>query len=81
MSLRMSLRKSLRKSLVINWISLRKKHGVLTKCSKYLLNINDVNKLYSLRVAKYNKNQFQTLESLKLIRKGLVMSKFIVWLC
>ena len=77
----MSLRKSLKKSLVINWMSLRKKNGVLTKCCKYLLNINDVNKLYSLRVAKYNKNEFQTLESLKLIREGSVMSKFKVWLC
>ena len=46
---------------------------MLTKCSKDTLNINDVNTLYSLRVAKYNSNEkFKNLPDLKETGEGLV---------
>lgn len=35
--------------------SLGKKYDVLTKCNKDIININGVNTLYSLPVAKYKK--------------------------
>ena len=63
---------------------------MLTKCCKDTLNINDVNTLYSLRVAKYNKNEFQNSQDLKEIAEGLVKFQFKVsfmkksnslWLC
>ena len=49
----------------INSQSLGNKYEVLTKWSKDKLNISDVNKLYSLRVANNNKNEFQNLQDLK----------------
>ena len=47
---------------------------MLTKCRKDTLNINDVNIFYSLRVANYNKNEFQNLKDLK--ETGEVLVKF-----
>ena len=38
--------------------------------------MKDVNTLYSLRGAKYNKNSFQNLQDLKETGEGLVMFKF-----
>ena len=49
---------------------------MLKKCSKDTLDINDVSILYSLRVEKYNKNEFQNLQDLKETGKSLVMFKF-----
>ena len=60
----------------INSQSLGKKCDMLTKCSKDTLNINDVNTLYSLRVAKYNKNEFQNLWDLNENGAGLVKFRF-----
>ena len=37
--------------------------------------IKDFNILYSLRVAKYNKNEFQNIQDLKGTREDLVMLK------
>ena len=51
--------------LTYNSQSLGKKYDVLSKCSKDTLNINNVNTFYSLRVAKYNKSEFQNLQDLK----------------
>ena len=45
--------------------SLGKKYDVLTKCNKDIININGVNTLYSLPVAKYKKNECQNLKDLK----------------
>ena len=45
---------------------------MLTNCSKDTLNINDVNTSYSLKVAKYNKHEFQNLQDLKETGEGLV---------
>ena len=41
-----------------------------------MLYINDVNTSYSLRVAKYNKNEYQNLQDLKETVKGLVKFQF-----
>ena len=41
-----------------------------------MLYINDVNTSYSLRVAKYNKNEIQNLQYLKDTVKGLVKFQF-----
>ena len=49
---------------------------MLTKCRKDTLNINDVNAFYSLQVAKYSKNEFQNLQDLKEMGKGLVKFQF-----
>ena len=49
---------------------------MLIICRKDTLNVNDVNTLYSLRVAKYNKNEFQNFQDLKESRKGLVKFQF-----
>lgn len=49
---------------------------MLTKCSKDKLNINDVNALYSLRVAKNNNNEFQNLQDFKKNGEGLVKFQF-----
>ena len=45
---------------------------MLAICSNDTLNINDFNTLYSLRVAKCNKNEFQNLLDLKETGKDLV---------
>ena len=37
-----------------------------------MLNFNDANALYSLRVEKYNKNEFQNLQDLKETGQSLV---------
>ena len=55
---------------------LGKKYHVLTKRSKDTLNVNDVITVYSLRVAKYNKNEFQNLQDLKGTGDGLVKFQF-----
>ena len=47
-----------------------------TKCSKDTLYINDVNTLYSLRVTKYSKNEFQNLQNLKETGESLVKFQF-----
>ena len=47
-------------------------YDVLTKCSKDTLNINDVNTLHSLRVAKYNKNKLQNLQDFIETEEGSV---------
>lgn len=60
----------------INSQSLGNKYEVLTKWSKDKLNISDVNKLYSLRVANNNKNEFQNLQDLKETGQGLVKFQF-----
>ena len=52
------------------------KKYVLTKRSKDTLNVNDVITVYSLRVAKYNKNEFQNLQDLKETGDGLVKFQF-----
>ena len=49
---------------------------MLTKCSKDTLNINNMNTLYSLRVAKYNKNELQNLQDFKESGEGLVRFQF-----
>ena len=49
---------------------------MLTKCSKGTLNINNMNTLYSLRVAKYNKNELQNLQDFKESGEGLVRFQF-----
>ena len=49
---------------------------MLTKCSKDTLNINIMNTLYSLRVAKYNKNELQNLQDFKESGEGLVRFQF-----
>ena len=41
-----------------------------------MLYINDANTSYSLRVAKYNKNEIQNLQDLKDTVKGLVKFQF-----
>ena len=41
-----------------------------------MLYINDVNTSYSLRVAKYNKNEYQNLQDLKETVKDLVKFQF-----
>ena len=38
---------------------------MVTKCSKDTLNTNNVNTLYPIQVAKYNKNDFKHLQDLK----------------
>ena len=55
---------------------LGKKYGVITKCSQDSLHINDVNMLYTLRVAKDNKNEFQNFQEIKETGKGLVKFQF-----
>ena len=60
----------------INSQSSGKKYDMLTKFSKDTLNINDANTLYSLRVAKYNKNEFQNLQDLEEKGEGLVRFQF-----
>ena len=62
--------------LIIYSQPLGKKYDALKKCSKDTLDINDVSILYSLRVEKYNKNEFQNLQDLKETGKSLVMFKF-----
>ena len=47
---------------------------MVTKCCKDALNINNVNALYSLKVAKYNKNELQNLQGLK--ESGEDLAKF-----
>ena len=49
---------------------------MITKCSQDSLHINDVNTLYSLRVAKDNKNEFQNLQELKETGEGVVKFQF-----
>ena len=49
---------------------------MLTKCSKDTLNINNMITLYSLQVAKYNKNELQNLQDLKESGEGLVRFQF-----
>ena len=49
---------------------------MLIKCSKDTLNINDLNTLYSLRVAKYNKIEFLNLQYLKVTEEGLAKFQF-----
>ena len=49
---------------------------MLTKCSKDTLNINNMNTLYSLQVAKYNKNELNNLQDLKEFGEGLVRFQF-----
>ena len=44
----------------------------LSKSTKDTLNINDLNTLYSLQVAKYNKNEFQDLQDLKKTGEGFI---------
>ena len=60
----------------MNSSSSGKKYDVITKCSQDSLHINDVNTLYSLRVAKDNKNEFQNFQELKETGKGLVKFQF-----
>ena len=47
-----------------------------TKRIKDTLNIDDVNTLYSLRVAKYNKNEFLDFQNLKETGEGLAKFQF-----
>lgn len=49
---------------------------MLTKCSKDIFNISNVNISYSLRVAKYDKDELQNLQDSKEIGKGLVKFQF-----
>ena len=49
---------------------------MVTKCCKDALNINNVNALYSLKVAKYNKNELQNLQGLKESGEDLVKFQF-----
>ena len=60
----------------MNSSSSGKKYDVITKCSQDSLHINDVNILYTLRVAKDNKNEFQNFQELKETGKGLVKFQF-----
>ena len=60
----------------INSHSLARKYDVVTKCCKDALNINNVNALYSLKVAKYNKNELQNLQGLKESGEDLVKFQF-----
>ena len=53
-----------------------RKHDALTKCSKDVFNISNVNIPYSLRVAKYNKDELQNLQDSKEIGKDLVNFQF-----
>ena len=51
---------------------------MLSKYSENILNINDVNKLYSLPEAKYSKNPFQNLQDLNETKEGLLKFQFKV---
>ena len=53
-----------------------RKYDVLTKYSKDVFNVSNVNIPYSLRVAKYNKDELQNLQDSKEIGKGLVKFQF-----